>query len=255
MTTPALLLDGVTLSFGRHPVLEDVSLVVEEGEFLGLIGPNGAGKTALLRVITGILTPDRGRVEVFGRAPQKARGRVGYVPQYARFEADYPIRVRDVVFMGRLAHRRLLRPWSAEDHVQVDEAMRRMEIESLAHREVGHLSGGQLQRVLIARALASQARLLVLDEPTASLDSQMDARFYEQLRSLAKDMTIILVSHDIGVLGQYVSSVACLNRRLHYHGSKDVDRAAIAATWGSDVDLLVHDHPHRIIGEHGEECL
>ena len=248
METPALRLEKVSLSLGSTQVLEEIDLVVPQGEFLGLIGPNGAGKTVLLRVITGILEPDRGKVEVFGLPPDRARGLVGYVPQYARFEADYPIRVREVVFMGRLSERRLLRRWSPEDRLRVDRAMERMHISDLADREVGHLSGGQLQRVLIARALASPARLLILDEPTASLDSQMDAAFYQSLVEVRKDLTVILVSHDIGVLGHYVTSVACLNRRLHYHGSKDISHEVIDAAYGGSVDLLIHDHPHRLVG-------
>jgi len=249
-SVPALQLEHVWLSFDGATVLEDISLTLPEGEFLGLIGPNGGGKTVLLRVLTGLLPPDRGRVEIFGRRPEKARGLIGYVPQYPRFDSRFPIRVRDVVLMGRLGRRRFFRGWRAEDRDRATEALARMEIESLAGRQVGDLSGGQLQRVLIARALATRSRILVLDEPTASLDTRIGTGFYEKLQQLSREMTIILVSHDIAVLNRYVSVVACLNRRLHYHGTKQITREMIEATYGCPVDFIVHAHSHRVMAEH-----
>jgi len=139
-----------------------------------------------------------------------------------------------------------------EDRRRAEEALHRMEIADLAGRQIGHLSGGQLQRVLIARALASDAKILLLDEPTASLDTRIGTEFYDKLQELARDMTVVMVSHDIGVLNRYVSVVACLNRRLHYHGTKDITTEMIEATYGCSVDFIVHSHSHRVVPDHGD---
>ena len=250
--SPALELEEVSFSYGRVPVLEEVDLRVDRGSFLGIIGPNGAGKTTLLRLALGLLEPDRGRVRVLGGPPAAARGRVGYVPQHARFQQDFPILVREVVLTGRLGTGLLPRGWSAEDREAAARAMERVELEGLGDRPVGALSGGQLQRALVARALAMEPELLLLDEPTASVDTRIGRRLYRLLDGLTDRMTVILVSHDIGVLSREVRSVACLNRRLHYHGVGAMPREVLEEAYGGEVDLVAHGS-HRILGTHGEE--
>ncbi len=248
--TPALDIRDVSVAFRGVPVLEDITLTLSSSDFVGIIGPNGAGKTVLLRTILGLVRPDRGSVRVFGKAPEDAGGEVAYVPQYARFDLDYPISVSDVVLMGRLSHKRFLRRYSGRDRDAVAAALERVGLGHLAAREVGRLSGGQLQRVLIARALAVQARLLLFDEPTASLDTRMVGEVYDLVADLARDHTVILVSHDIGMLPRYVRSVGCLNRTLHYHASKEITEEMIEAVYGCPVDLLVHKHTHKVVEEH-----
>ena len=166
MSSAAVELRDVGFSFRETPVLEGVSLSVESGDYLAILGPNGSGKTTLLRLILGLLEPDRGSVRVFGETPAKARGRVGYVPQRAAFDLDFPIGVLDVVLMGRLAARRPLRFFSGDDRAIALGALEKVEMASHADRPVGALSGGQLQRVLIARARAREPHRLLHDEPT-----------------------------------------------------------------------------------------
>ncbi len=252
MSAPALELSDVGFSFRETPVLEAVNLSVESGDYLAILGPNGGGKTTLLRLILGLLKPDRGSVRVFGGTPAQARGRVGYVPQHAAFDLDFPIRVIDVVLMGRLAARRPLRSFSREDRAIALDALEKVEMASHADRAVGALSGGQLQRVLIARALALEPQLLLLDEPTASLDERIGRSVWELLEELSQRMAIVLVSHDIGAISHYVREVACLNRTLFSHPSRELTPEILEATYGCPVELLAHGHPHRVLGPHGD---
>ncbi len=249
MTTPVAEIVDVSLHLGGRPVLEQVSLRIEAGDYLAILGPNGGGKTTLLRLLLGLLQPDRGRVRVLGVAPRQARGRVGYVPQHVRFDLDFPIRVLDVVLMGRLGARRLGR-LQAEDREAARAALARVEMEGLHDRPIGSLSGGQLQRVLIARALAQQPKLLLLDEPTASLDERIGRSVWELFEELSEEMAVVVVSHDIGAISRYVRSVACLNRHLHAHPSKELTPEILEATYGCPVDLLAHGHPHRVLEPH-----
>lgn len=250
MTTRAVELRNVWVSFDDVTVLENVSLMLEPGDFLGIIGPNGGGKTTLLRVILGLLAPAAGEVSVFGRPPHRARGEIGYVPQYARFDATFPVDVFTVVLMGRLSGLGVFRRLSRGDRAAARRALERVQMNDLAGRQIGELSGGQLQRVLIARALAVEPRILLLDEPTASVDTRIGQSVYDLLEDLSADKTIVLVTHDIGVISQHVKTVACLNRKLYYHGSKELDRQMIEAAYGCPVELLGHGHPHRILQDH-----
>jgi zinc transport system ATP-binding protein len=225
-------------------VLEGVDLRVEHREFLGIIGPNGGGKSTLLRAILGLVRPERGTVRVFGQRPDQVRGQIGYVPQHARFDPSFPIRVLDVVLLGRLGRRPLFRRWTREDRDVALEALRDVRLEALADRQIGRLSGGQLQRVLVARALACRASLLLLDEPTSSLDPQIGKELYELLERLTDEKTVVLVSHDIGVMSRHVHNIACLNRRILFHDSHALTQERLETTYGSPVSLLLHEHQH-----------
>jgi len=247
---PALELRDVWLSFSRQVALEAVTLTLERGGFLGIIGPNGAGKSVLLKILLGLMRPDRGTVRVFGRSPEQSRGLVAYVPQYARFDTAFPIQVLDVVSMGRMGARGAFGRARSEDRARAMAALEQLDVARLAQRQIGELSGGQLQRVLIARALVLDAPLLLLDEPTANLDAHIAGELYELLRGLTPERSVVLVGHDIGVMYRYVGSVACLNRRLHHHGSSDVPQEVLDETYGYPVDVLVHDHTHRVLGSH-----
>jgi zinc transport system ATP-binding protein len=246
---PAIEVRDVWLSFRGTNALEAIDLTVEQGALLGIIGPNGAGKTVLLKVLLGLLKPDRGSVRILGKPAEKARGEVAYVPQHAEFDRNFPVRVRDVVLMGRLGRGKLFRPYDATDRRRVREAIERVGLSELADRQIGKLSGGQLQRALIARALAVDARILLLDEPTANLDSQVAGRLYDLLHRLSGELTIVLVDHDIGVMHRYVESVGCLNRRLHYHAAK-LTQQALEQTYGYPVEVVVHGAAQRILDDH-----
>jgi zinc transport system ATP-binding protein len=226
------------------PVLDDVSLRIEHDEFMGIIGPNGGGKTTLLKVILGLLKPQCGSVEVFGRPPEQMRGQIGYVPQHARVDFTVPADVLDVVLTGRLG----LSSWGSSygrKHVEAAmEALRQTETADLARRTIGTLSGGQLQRVLIARALAADAQLLLLDEPTAGVDPQRERGLTDLLHRLNERLPIVIVSHDVSFVTSHLKHVACLNRRLTCHPAREISWDAIAH--------IYDDHMWAV--RHGQEC-
>ncbi|PIQ81886.1 MAG: ABC transporter [Candidatus Omnitrophica bacterium CG11_big_fil_rev_8_21_14_0_20_64_10] len=247
MTAPAIDIQDLWVSIDQTPVLEGVHLRVAPGDFLGIIGPNGAGKSILLKTLLGRVRPDRGSVRVFGKPPEHARGRVAYLPQRPEFDLKFPITAREVVQMGRLRAGRWLKPLTPDDRRRAEKALAQVRMTEHAGRQIAELSQGQLQRVLIARALAVEAPLLLLDEPTSALDPGAGSELYGLLEKLQPKVTIVLVSHEIGVISQVVRSVACLNRRLHYHGSKQITREMIEDTYGDTVDFIMHRHIHRIL--------
>ncbi len=251
MNRPVILLEHVTVRYDGHMALEDVSLTVHEGDFLGIIGPNGGGKTTLLKVILGLVVPERGRVEVLGGPPLETRHRIGYVPQAMDFDSDFPIQVIDVVRMGCLKYLTFGNGDSRSCERNMEGVMRQMGVWRLRDRQMGRLSGGERQRVLIARALVTDPDLLLLDEPTANVDSQFQSTIYEILSELNEKMTVCLVSHDIGVISSYVKKVACLNQRLFYHGEKELTEDILMETYRCPVDLIAHGVPHRVFKLHG----
>ncbi len=248
MNAPVVVsLERVSFTYAGVDVLRDVSFDFYEGDFVGIIGPNAGGKTTLLKLILGLLRPGSGSIRVLGVSPDEARGLVGYVPQYAHFDRSFPIRVRTAVTMGTLGRGRM-RDTVAND--AVDRALEQVELHEVADRQMGSLSGGQLQRALIARALVTEPRLLLLDEPTASLDTRIGRSVYELLEELAEKITVVLVSHDIGVISRHVRTIACLNVEMHYHHSKHLTPEMIEAAYGCPVDLVAHGHPHRVLEQH-----
>ena len=246
---PVAELRGVSLALRGIPVLEEVDLRIDEGDYLAILGPNGGGKTTLLKVLLGLLVPGRGEVRVLGGSPKQAAGRVGYVPQVRAFDPEFPIRVLDVVLMGCLTRRTLGRVKTAH-RARAAEVLDQVEIRDLADRPIGALSGGQLQRVLIARALVDRPELLLLDEPTSSLDERVGRSVWDLFEELSRTMAVVVVSHDIGAIATQVRSVACLNRRLYAHPSKGLTPEVIEAAYGCAIDLVAHGHPHRVLPEH-----
>ena len=238
----ALELDRVSLSLGSLSVLQDVSLQVARGQFVALLGPNGGGKSSLIKVVLGLLTPSAGRVSVLGHPPAQARQRVGYVPQFATFARDFPITVAEAVLHGRLG----LRPWwfplGAPDREAAQQAMADTGVSDLAQRPIGSLSGGQLQRVLIARALATQPELLLLDEPTAHVDGRSETQLFDLLARLKPRVTVLMVSHDVGLVSRHVDSMACLNRRLVCHSDLPLAPGTLEALYGMPLQLVDHRH-------------
>lgn len=221
-------------------------------DFLGIIGPNGGGKTTLLKVILGLINPSRGSVTVLGDSPERSRRYIGYVPQISQFDREFPVTVLDVVLMGRLGRKGILRRYSEEDKRVAYEVLESVEMLELKDNQIGKLSGGQLQRVLLARALASDPKILLLDEPTASIDEPTKTELYELLKNLNRKVTIVLVSHDIGVISSHVDKIACINRKLFYHGSKEIEAEIIEKTYQCPVDLIAHGVPHRVLRKHKE---
>jgi zinc transport system ATP-binding protein len=245
--TSMIDVSDVTFAYGDQPVLEDVSLSIEAGAFLGLVGPNGSGKTTLLELMVGLRRPDRGAVRLFGSPAHDRAGseRVGYVPQDTGGAAsEMPITVREAVRMGRYPHNSFSR-FSSGDHEAVSTALQRVGIADLTDRRVGRLSGGQRQRVFIARALAAEADLLALDEPTVGVDAESREAFYDLLGELNDEgMTIVLIEHDIGVVTARASEIACLNRELFFHGDPEdfVETDALADAYGAGQHVVAHNH-------------
>jgi zinc transport system ATP-binding protein len=242
---------GVWFSFNGQPVLQDVDLRVERGDFLVVIGPNAGGKTTLLKLMLGLLEPTRGTVRVFGLPPARASHRIGYVPQNVHVNKSFPVSVLDVVLMGRLRTSRGWSRHSRQDRLAAQAALEQMGVWEVRERRIGELSGGQLQRVFIARALVSAPEVLFLDEAMASIDAQSRGEFYESLTELNRTVTIVAVSHDMMILSSHVKSVACVNRDLHYHGSGEITQEMLDAAYRCPVDLVAHGVPHRVLCRHG----
>jgi zinc transport system ATP-binding protein len=238
---PVVEFREVSFSYTGEPVLQQVSFEVRAGEFVSAVGPNGGGKTTLLRLILGTVRPSTGEVRVFGGPPERARSRVGYVPQYARFDPLFPVTVLDVVRMGRVGSF-AVGPYRRQDREAAQEALATVGLAPLRWRPFSALSGGQRQRVLIARALATHPELLLLDEPTASVDRAATARLYELLVELARRLTILLVSHDTGVVSRFVSEVLCVNRTVAKHPVSRLTGEMLSELYGADIALVRHEH-------------
>lgn len=240
--TEVIRLEGVSFAYGSVPVLEEVDLALYEHELISVVGPNGSGKSTLVKLVLGLLRPDRGQVTVFGTTPERARARMGYVPQSTAHDLSFPVTVMQVVLMGRLRGSRSVGPWRASDRKQALTALDRMGVADLAGRSCAALSGGQRQRVLIARALAGEPELLLLDEPTSNIDVGAADEFYETLDELKDEMTIVMVSHDVGFVSSRVERVVCVNRRVVVHPTAALDGHGLEALYGTEVCLVRHDH-------------
>jgi zinc transport system ATP-binding protein len=245
----AVSLRNVSFAYDGVLVLEGVTLAVPPGDFVAVVGPNGGGKTTLLKIILGLLSVRRGTVRVLGTDPRHARPRVGYVPQHFQFDPQFPMSVMDVVLMGRLR-----RGWGAQRVRRADrEAARRALIDVgiavKGNRSFAALSGGQRQRVLIARALACDPELILLDEPMAHVDLAVIDELYRLFEELSRQRTVILVSHDVGFVSRLVRRVVCVNRTVTTHPTSEVTGAVISQLYGTDVNLVRHDHDLRAGGE------
>jgi len=245
---PFVELEDVDFAYGPARVLERINLTVEPGDFLGIIGPNGSGKTTLLRIMLGLLAPQRGVVRLFGHPPASFRqwGRLGYVPQKATLDPALPVTVREMVATGLLPTLGLFGRIGRAERKRIAEVLGQVGMEAHAAARIGALSTGQQQRVLIARALVSKPELLILDEPTGGVDPEAQTSFYALLHHLnrERDVTLILVSHDIGVVAREVTKLACLNRRLVFHGRPGdfLSDAALTALYGPAVRVVSHEH-------------
>jgi zinc transport system ATP-binding protein len=221
---PAVQLDSVSVSYGSHPVLENITFDVSAGRFLAIIGPNGAGKTTCLKVILGLIPPTSGSVKLFGFPPVdtiRKRHFIGYVPQRSNFDRTLPLSVLDVVLLGRVGSMGPFKWFSKQDRAEAEKNLQRVELLDHANRPIGELSGGQLQRALIARALnCGNPKLLILDEPTVGVDIPHQLGLYEVLVNLQQEMglTVVVVSHDLAMISHYADEMVCLNRTMHVHG-------------------------------------
>ena len=252
MSEPIIKVENMSFSYRGLTVLADVSFSVGEKEFLAFIGPNGGGKTTLIKLLLGLLKPDRGIIRIYGTAPEKAAHRIGYVPQDVAINKSFPISVLDVVLMGRLRFRGRGRLTKA-DKKAAREVLSEMEMLAYENRRIDDLSGGQRERVFIARALATDPDILILDEPTASLDNAGRTELYATLKEINKTKTILVVTHDMMVLSSYVSSVACVNKNVHYHDDSEITEEMLQSGYHCPVELIAHGVPHRILKTHKDQ--
>lgn len=238
--SPIVTFENVSFAYDRAPVLREVSLTIDDGDFVSVIGPNGAGKTTLVKLLMGLLEPTTGKISLFGSSPRSTRSLVGYVPQYTTFDHRFPILVRDVVRMG--AMERGISLLGRGELAKTREALERVGMEKEEKSSFNVLSGGQRQRVLIARALASHPRLLIMDEPTSNVDSVAEERLRGLLRELNQEMTMMLVTHDLGFVAPVVNKVLCVNVQARIHETREVTDEMIRSLFGSHLRFVEHRH-------------
>lgn len=239
-------LEDVWFRFNEKWVLKSIYLTCKKGEILGIVGPNGGGKSTLLNIILGCLKPEKGKVLLFGKKPDKeTRLEVGYLPQISHADRQFPVNVMDVVLMGLYNRLGLFSFPRKADRDHAMELLHQVDMANYANKSYQSLSGGQKQRVNIARALASNPKLLVLDEPSTGIDSIAQEHFYELLAKLRDEqgISVIMVTHDIGTVTSYADRVACLNREIHYHGEPNscFTTELHHKVFGKDLKIMVHD--------------
>ena len=245
MDAPVIDFQDVSFAYNHAPVVRNVTLRVEPGEFACILGPNGGGKTTLLKLMLGLLRPTSGRISVLGASPQSARPMVGYTPQHMQFDPLLPVSVTDVVLMGALGRAGLLGGYSRAHRRAAREALESVAVADLRRRQFAELSGGQRRRVLIARALVCRPSLLLLDEPTSELDIGAEGDLYELLGRLNRETTIVVASHDVGFVTSRSSKVICVRGTVAVHPTAELSGEAIRDLYGLDVRLVRHDHDCR----------
>ena len=274
MSTPLIEIKNLSAGYDNRTVLRNVNLTVYDRDFLGIIGPNGGGKTTLIKCILGLLKPTAGEILYSDKrfvASDKQRGtaqrpalttnrsvlKMGYLPQYNSIDRKFPITVEEVILSGLRSQKSLISRFTATQREKARQVIARMGLEGLEKRAIGALSGGQLQRALLGRAIISDPALVVLDEPSTYIDKRFEARLYELLAEINHDCAIILVSHDIGTVLQQVKSIACVNETLDYHPDTGVSEEWLERNFNCPIELLGHGAlPHRILAEHkhGDGC-
>lgn len=237
----AIEISDVSFDYGERTILQDVRLNIWEQDSICIVGPNGGGKTTLVKLIIGLLNPDKGVIHIFGRRPDEGRKLIGYVPQYADYDKQFPISVKDVVCMGRLGNS-LTGRFRSEDTDLTLEALDQVGLADHANDSFSALSGGQRQRALIARALATGGKILILDEPTANIDREAETHLYELLTELNSRMTILMVTHDVGFASKFFKRIACVNREVVIHPTSELTGQLIKDMYGGDLRMIRHDH-------------
>lgn len=245
MNKPVLEIKHLEAGYGNHTILRNINLTVYSNDFLGIIGPNGGGKTTLVKTIVGLLKPFSGEIKFDS---SKGKPAIGYMPQINHIDKKFPILAEEVVASGLLSEK----DWPKnEKEYRVNQVIYELGLTPFAYKPIGELSGGQLQRVLLARSIVNRPELLILDEPSSYVDPQFELHFYELLQEINDRTAIILVSHDIGTLLSMVKNIACVNETLDYHAGTDVDNQWLEKHFDCPFDIIGHgDIPHRILKKH-----
>ncbi len=242
---------SLSAGYGEDLILKNISLDVNGNDFIGVIGPNGGGKTTLLKVILGLLKPAHGSLKIYntGENPHF----FGYLPQVSNIDKRFPISVKEVVMSGLFPFKKEAKDYKATATSRAMEMLDVAGVKHLADHVIGELSGGQMQRVLLARAVVASPNLLILDEPDTFVDNNFERDLYELLKELNKNMAILMVSHDLGIISSYVKTLACVNRGLHYHPSNVISKEVLDS-YNCPIDLITHgDLPHRVLIDHAHE--
>jgi zinc transport system ATP-binding protein len=238
----------LSASYGANIVLQDVDFKVSENDFIGVIGPNGGGKTTLLKVILGLLKPVKGKI-VFNNDLLNGN-KIGYLPQMSTGDINYPVSVADIVLSGLMIRKGIITRMSSSDKKKAGIVIDELGLSEMAGSTLNELSGGQMQRVFLGRAIIGNPKLLLLDEPGNFVDTTFENDFYEKLRDLNKRMAILMVSHDVGTISAHIKSFACINRTLHYHPSHEITNEDLLA-YGCPIQLVTHgDVPHTVLKHH-----
>lgn len=222
--TPIIQIKNLAAGYESKQVLHDINLTVYQDDYLGIIGPNGGGKTTLMRLILGLKKPTDGSIQFFKNGEEVKEISMGYLPQYNALDKQFPISVYEVVLSGLSKSKSLFSRYTKAQHQQVADTLERMQLTDLKNRHIGSLSGGQLQRVLLARAIVSKPDVVILDEPNTYIDRRFQKQMYELLEQINKECAIIIVSHDIAEVLNNVKHIACVNHHLHYHATADMPK-------------------------------
>lgn len=243
-----LEINSASVGYNEDIVLKDVNLEIFDNDFIGVIGPNGGGKTTLLKLLLGELKPSKGKVTYHSILPNETL--FGYLPQSVSIDKKFPITVLEVVLSGLMSKKGVAGRYTSMDKKLVLDLLSRIGIANLKGRTIGELSGGQLQRVFLSRALVSHPRLLILDEPNTYVDNKFEKELYELLKELNREMAIVMVSHDLGTITSHVKTIACVNRNLHYHPSNSITSEQLAA-YDCPIQIIAHGPvPHTVLGKH-----
>ncbi|MCD6331743.1 MAG: ABC transporter ATP-binding protein [Bacteroidales bacterium] len=241
-----LELKNISYGYDQQPVVEGVNLTIHDQDFIGMIGPNGGGKSTIIKVILGLLEPWNGSVV------KKENLNIGYLPQYHKFDSKFPITVEEVLVSGLMKTRGSAIRITRKEKEIAREVLKQVGLPGYIHRAIGELSGGQMQRVFIGRAIISQPRLLILDEPDTYVDNRFEHELYELLDEINRSTAVLLVSHDVGQIISAVKTIACVNRHLHYHPSNKISNE-ILASYNCPIELISHGHvPHRVLKTHDD---
>lgn len=241
---------NLSAGYGQNIVLRDVNLTIRQFDFIGVIGPNGGGKTTLLKALLGLIPAMAGEIFFEESMIGGNAHRIGYLPQINNIDRQFPVTVFDVVRSGLMSRKRLIGRYSSEENERSGRLMEEMGISALRNKAIGELSGGQIQRALLCRALVNNPKLLILDEPNTYVDNRFERELYEKLKLLNGKLAILLVSHDLGTISTYVKSYACVNGSLHYHSGNELT-PELLKSYECPIQIISHgDIPHTVLHKH-----